>query len=83
MYVPGLKNNLVLVVVWEDRGYDVIFSKGKVFLRHIAMGQVKHVGARVKNLHALEVQDACKALRRNEIARDVVFEREIKLTLNM
>ena len=36
MYVPGLKKNLVFVSMLEDRGYDVIFSKGKVFLHHIA-----------------------------------------------
>jgi len=35
MYVPGLKKNLVSVMVLEDRGYDVVFSKGNVFLRHI------------------------------------------------
>ena len=34
-YVPGLKRNLVSIVMLEDRGYDVVFSKGKVFLRHI------------------------------------------------
>ena len=36
MYVPGLKKNLVSVMMLEDKGYDVVFSKGKVFLRHIA-----------------------------------------------
>ena len=44
MYVPGLKKNLVSVAVLEDHGYDVVFSKGKVFLRHITMGQVKQIG---------------------------------------
>jgi len=34
MLVPGLKKNLVSVAVLEDCGYDVIFSKGKEFLRH-------------------------------------------------
>ena len=38
MYVLGLKKNLVSVVMLEDKGYDVVFSKGKAFLRHIAMG---------------------------------------------
>eukprot|EP00253_Pinus_taeda_P006122 PITA_06122 len=57
MYVPGLKKNLVSVAMLEDRGYDVVFSKGKVFLRHIAMGQVKKIGIRVKNLYKLEVED--------------------------
>eukprot|EP00253_Pinus_taeda_P036550 PITA_36550 len=34
-YVPGLKRNLVSIAMLEDKGYDVVFSKGKVFLRHI------------------------------------------------
>jgi len=38
MYVPGLKKNLVSVSMLEDRGQDMIFSKGKVFLHHIAIG---------------------------------------------
>jgi len=76
MYVPRLKKNLVSVVVLEDHGYDVFFSKGNVFLRHITMGQVKHIDSRVKNLYALEVQYACKALRSNEKVRDLVVERE-------
>ena len=57
-YVPGLKRNLVSIAMLEDRGYDVVFSKGKVFLRHIITRQVKQIGSRVKNLYALEVQDA-------------------------
>jgi hypothetical protein len=32
MHVPGLKKNLVLVAMFEDRGYDVVFSDGKAFL---------------------------------------------------
>ena len=47
MYVPGLKKNFVSIAMLEDRGYDVIFSKGKAFLRHIAMGQVKKIGIQV------------------------------------
>ena len=38
MYVPRLKKNLVSISMLEDRGCDVILSKGKVFLRHIATG---------------------------------------------
>ena len=37
-YVPGLKNNLVSIAILEDKGYDVVFSKGKESLRHIATG---------------------------------------------
>ena len=45
----------------EDKGYDVVFSKGKVFLRHIDTGKTKRIGIRVKNLYKLEV-DECAAL---------------------
>ena len=34
-YVLGLKKNLVSVAMLEYKGYNVVFSKGKVFLRHI------------------------------------------------
>ena len=43
------------IAMLEDIGYDVVFSKGKVFLRHIITRQVKYIGSRVKNLYALEV----------------------------
>ena len=55
MHVPGLKKNLVSVAMLEDRGYDVVFSDGKVFLRHKTMGQAKRIGIRVNNLYNLEV----------------------------
>ena len=41
MYVPRLKKNLVSIAMLEDKGYDVVFSKGKVFRRHITTGHVK------------------------------------------
>eukprot|EP00253_Pinus_taeda_P021384 PITA_21384 len=44
MYVPRLKKNLVSVVMLEDKGYDVVFSKGKAFLRHLATGQTNRIG---------------------------------------
>jgi len=40
-FVPSLKKNLISIAVLEDRGYDVILSKGKEFQRHIATGKVK------------------------------------------
>ena len=44
VHVPGLKKNLISVAILEDRGYDVVFSEGKVFLRHKATGKAKKVG---------------------------------------
>ena len=55
MFVPGLKNNLSSVVVLEDRGYDFILSKGKEFLRHMAIGQAKHIRVCVKNLYNIYI----------------------------
>jgi len=45
---------MVLIVMLEYKGYYVVFSKGKVFLRHITTRQVKQIGSPVKNLYALE-----------------------------
>ena len=44
---------------------------------------MKQIGSRVKNLYALEVQDACKALRSEATDGDLVVERERILPLNM
>ena len=57
MHVPGLKMNLVSIAMLEDLGYDVVFSEGKVFLCHKAIGQVKNIGVHVKNLYKLDVDD--------------------------
>jgi len=44
-YVPGLRKNLVSLAMLEDKGYDAVFSKGKVILRHITMRQVKQISS--------------------------------------
>jgi len=56
MFVPGLKEKLISVEFLEDHGYDVIFNKGKAFLRHIFRGKVKKIGVHVKNLYKLDVE---------------------------
>ena len=43
MHVPGLKKNLVSVAMLEDKGYDVVFSEGKAFLRHKTTVQTKKI----------------------------------------
>ena len=55
LHVPGLTKNLISVAMLEDKGYEVVFSEGKVFFRHKATVQVKKVGIRAKNLYRLEV----------------------------
>ena len=44
---------------------------------------MKQIGSRVKNLYALKVQDACKALKSKANVGDLVVERESTLPLNM
>ena len=57
MYVLGMKKNLVSISMLEDCGYDVLFSKGKAFLHHIASGKVKRIGVQVNNLYKLDIED--------------------------
>lgn len=38
LYVPGLRQDLVSIATLEDEGYDIIFSKGKAYLQHLAFG---------------------------------------------
>ena len=44
---------------------------------------MKQIGVLAKNLYALEVQDACKAMRSKAKVRYLVVEGESKLPLNM
>ena len=53
--VPSLKKNLISVTMLEDKGYDVVFSEGKVFLQYKEIGKFKKVGIRAKNLYRLEI----------------------------
>eukprot|EP00253_Pinus_taeda_P036008 PITA_36008 len=58
MHVPGLKKNLISVAMLEDKGYDVVFSEGKAFLRSKTTRETQKIGFRVKNLYQLHV-DGC------------------------
>lgn len=52
---------VIFVVVLQAGGYDVVFSKGKAFLIHVATGKVKEIG--VKIIYKLEVE-SCTTLSR-------------------
>eukprot|EP00253_Pinus_taeda_P004315 PITA_04315 len=68
-YVLGLKNKLVSGAMLEDKGYNVVFSKGKAFLRHIATGQTKRIRIRVKNIYKLEVDDCATLCLKEELVQ--------------
>jgi len=65
MFVPCLKKNSIFVAVLEDYGCEVIFRKGKAFLRHITMGQVKQIRVCVNTLYKLYLED-CATLGTKE-----------------
>ena len=44
MHVLGLKKNLISVAMLEEKGYDVVFSEGKAFLRSKATGETWRIG---------------------------------------
>ena len=69
MYVPGLKKNLVSVMMLEDKGYNVVFSKGKEFLKHLDTGQTKRIGIWVKNIYKLEVDDCAALITKSELVQ--------------
>jgi len=61
MHVPGLKKNLISVVMLEDKGYNVFFSEGKAFLRRKTTGETQKIGVPVRNLYQLHV-DGCTTM---------------------
>ena len=61
MHVPGLKKNLISMSMLEDKGYDVVFSKGKAFLRSKATGETQRIVVQVQNLYQLHV-DGCATM---------------------
>ena len=44
LHVPGLMKNLISVAMLEDKGYDVVFSEGKAFLRSKTTGETQKIG---------------------------------------
>ena len=76
MHVSDLRKKLVSVAMLEDRGYDVVFSEGKAFLRHKATGKSKKICICMYNLYKLHV-DGCTTLMGN--AEKVVSQDEGEL----
>jgi len=51
MRVPGLKKNLISVVMLEDKGYGVVFNEGKDFLHSKTTAETWKIGVQVRNLY--------------------------------
>ena len=44
LHVLGLMKNLISVAMLEDKGYDVVFSEGKAFLRSKTTRETQKIG---------------------------------------
>jgi hypothetical protein len=55
LYVPGLTKNFILVSTLEDKGYEVSFCKGKVFIRPGGSGEKMDmmIGVREEKVYML------------------------------
>ena len=51
--VPGMTSNLVAVSTLEYEGYDVIFSKGRVFIQKYSSGERIEIGIHDGDLYRL------------------------------
>jgi hypothetical protein len=58
LYVPGLTKNLISVSTLEDKGYEVTFRKGKVFIRPCGSSEKmdRMIGVREEKVYRLQVQ---------------------------
>ena len=64
-------------------GGDIVDLKSALFPKNfLTAGKMKQIGLLANNLYALEVQDACKALRRKATVGYLVVQRESTLPLN-
>ena len=57
-YVPGMKKNLILVSTIEDRGLEVLFRGGRVYIlpKGASFASAKVIGTRVGKLYKLDFQ---------------------------
>ena len=57
-YVPGLRKNLISVSTIEDRGFEVRFREGRVYIlpRGASFASTKVIGTRCGKLHRLDFQ---------------------------
>lgn len=49
LYVPRLKKKLVSASAVEDKGFELIFSRGKAFIKPSNFGVAKQIGLRLKS----------------------------------
>ena len=56
LLVPGMTSNLIVVSTLEDEGYDVIFSRGRVFIQKFDGNEQIEIGIRNGGLYQLSTR---------------------------
>jgi hypothetical protein len=77
LYVPGLKKNPLSISVMEDKGYEVNFRKGQVFIRPegASPDTAVRIGVQDGNLYRLQGQPAQALLHTSESLCDLWHRR--------
>jgi hypothetical protein len=77
LYVPGLKKNLLSISVMEDKGYEVNFRRGQVFIRPegASPDTALRIGVRDGNLYRLQGQPVQALMHTSESLCDLWHRR--------
>lgn len=56
LHVPGLGINLLSVSQLQNKGYDVLFIKEKVYVKHPSWKKKAQIGVRSNRLYRLQLE---------------------------
>ena len=76
LLVPGMTSNLIAVSTLEDEGYDVIFSRGRVFIQKSDGGEWIEIGIRDGGLYWLSTR-LLKALLHDTVSSVELWHRRL------
>ena len=76
LHVPGMTSNLVVVSALEDEGYDVLFSRGRVYIQNHGSSVKIEIGIRDGGLYRLTAK-LLKALVHDTISPIELWHRRL------
>ena len=76
LLIPEMTNKLIIVSALEDEGYDVIFSKGRVFIHNFDGRERIEIGIRDGGLYRLSAR-LLKALLHDSVSSVDLWHRRL------
>ena len=76
LLVPRIKSNMVVVSTLEDEGYDVIFSRGRVFIQKYGSSERIEIGIHDGGLYRLTAR-LLKALLHDTVSSMELWHRRL------